>query len=453
MNTFFHSLFFFIVALGVLITVHEYGHFAVARAMGVKVLRFSIGFGPGLLRWVRGETEYVLAAVPLGGYVRMLDEREGPVAEEDLERAFNRKGLGARSAVVVAGPLANLLFAIAALWVMFMVGITDLRPILGDVRPGSLAARSGLVTGMEIVAVDGVEQRTWSGVLEQLLKHLIHGTDVPLTLHTQGGAVVDRTLNLGGLSVDDTGKGQLLKLLGIEKPWPVLPPVVGKLLPGEPAERAGFREGDRILTADLTEIVDWHAFVNYVQGRPGKEIVVAVERGGKRLEIAVTPKPMADDPKSGRIGAGNLPPPEDKVERPPLAKESFGPVAAFGRALAKTWDVSTMSLSVLGKMLIGQVSVQNLSGPLSIAQYAGQYADIGLAAFLEFLAVISISLFILNLLPVPVLDGGHLLYYCIEMFQRRPLSERAQMLGQQVGVAMLLGLMGIALYNDIIRLL
>jgi regulator of sigma E protease len=310
--------------------------------------------------------------------------------------------------------------------------------------------------GQEIVRVGGTDTPTWAAAGEQFLIHLIRHEPVALTVQEKDGRIHDLQLDFGTVTLDDAGKKNFFKLLGIARIQPEVPPFIGSLTKGDPAERAGFQVGDKVLTADGVPIRHWGAWVDYIAERPGKPIVATVARAGKELSIKVTPKilpaEVAGEKPSGRIGATNQAP-TGALVLPPTAVMRFGPVAAFTHALAKTWDVTAMTGSVLSKMLMGQVSVQNLSGPLSIAQYAGQYADVGLAAFLEFLAVISISLFLLNLMPVPVLDGGHLLYYLLEAIIRRPLSERAQVWGQQIGVALLLGLMGIALYNDVVRLL
>ncbi len=453
MYDFMQSLLAFILALGLLVTVHEFGHFWVARRLGVKILRFSIGFGKPFYRRTFGtdRTEFVIAAIPLGGYVKMLDEREGEVPAEELDRAFNRQPLASRFAVVLAGPGFNFLFAILVYWLMFLVGVSGLKPIIGEVKPGSIAERAGLHPGQEIVRVDDRETPTWETVVQAILQDILDRGQVRLTV-TQGDAgIQDVELDLGGLKLDDVGRGQFFEYLGIDRYNPEIPPIIGKLVEGGAAQRDGLRPGDRIRAANGAEIKNWGDWVVFVRAHPGQNLDIELERDGQILHLQLTPERLETSAGIiGRIGAVVADP--EQVRRL-FAVERYGPVKAFGKALSRTWDMSTLTLKVLGKMLLGQASVKNLSGPISIAQYAGQSAEIGLAAFLAFLGIVSVSLGVLNLLPIPVLDGGHLMYYLIELIVRRPLSETVQMVAQQVGLVALLSLMFVAVYNDIMRII
>ncbi len=448
------SLFAFLVAVGTLVVVHEFGHFWVARRLGVKVLRFSIGFGRALWgkRIGRDQTELVIAALPLGGYVKMLDEREGEVAPEERHREFNGQGLAVRSAIVAAGPVFNLLFAVVAYWLMFVIGVTGMKPRVGAVEPDSSAARAGFAAGQEIIAVESRPTPTWEAVVNALLPELVDGKALSLTVREAGGGERRLTLDLAVIALDDLAKGDLLRRLGLHPYRIELPAVIGEVLPGGAAERGGVRAGDRVVTADGRPITSWEEWVDYVRTRPGQRIRAEVERGEERLYLDLTPDRVEEGGKTlGRIGVGmqSL----KGVHEELVGVERYTPMAAVGQALRKTVEVSLISLKVFGKMLTGGASVQNLSGPISIAQFAGRSAEMGLTAFLYFLGIVSVSLAILNLLPIPMLDGGHLMYYLIELVRRRPVSLATQQIGQQIGIAILVGLMGLALYNDITRFL
>lgn len=451
MTSFLISTVSFLVAIGVLISVHEFGHFWVARRMGVKVLRFSIGFGKPLWKRTGGTdgTEYVLAAVPLGGYVKMLDEHEGEVAPEDLHRAFNRQNVWKRSAIVVAGPMFNFLFAIVAYWVVFMGGVQGIRPVVGEVADASIAATAGLQQGDVIVTVGGKRTQTWNMATLALLDNAMAGGKTVVQVR-RDGALRALALDLSHTNALLEGT-YVLDALGV-KPWrPSVSPVIDHIVPGGAAEAAGVKGGDLIVAADGQPISDWSQWVTYVRSHPGEPIVVDVERDGARIQLHLTPKAVSDG-KNGSIGHIGA-----SVRIPPGLRDSirtevrFGPVAALSESLSKSWSMSVLMVRMMGKMIVGEASVENLSGPISIAQYAGQSASVGLMPFLMFLAVISISLGIINLMPIPLLDGGHLLYYVIEAVKGGPLSETAQAVGQRLGIAFLIVLMGLAFYNDLSR--
>ncbi|QBQ54723.1 RIP metalloprotease RseP [Nitrosococcus wardiae] len=441
----------FLVAIGVLVTVHEYGHFWIARRSGVKVLRFSIGFGRPLWRWQgKDHTEYVLGSLPLGGYVKMLDEREGKVAEEDLPRAFNRQSLGVRSAVVVAGPMANILFAIVVYWLAFVLGIAGIKPLVGEVTANTPAEKAGFRAGEEIIAVGEQATPTWAAVRHALFVASQNGSRVSVTVSGPEGEEV-LSLDLSQVGTDPEKIRDILQQLGVQPVRPLLAPVIGKVLPDEPAAQAGFQPGDRILSAAGQPIDSWDEWVEFVRDRPGESFNVEIERGKERLVLTLQPVAVEGEEGSvGRIGAAPQPPGELPEELQATLK--YSPLAAISQAVEKTWEIGSLTVIMLGKMLSGEVSTKSISGPITIAQYAGYSVQIGFVPFLNFLAVVSISLAILNLLPVPVLDGGHLLYYFIEWIRGRPLSEEAQALGQQIGILALIGLMCLAFYNDLTRL-
>jgi regulator of sigma E protease len=447
------NIFAFVVAVGILVTFHEFGHFWVARRLGVKVLRFSVGFGRPLWRHVAGadQTEYVIAAIPLGGYVKMLDEREGPVPQGEIGRAFNRQPVGRRIAIVAAGPLANILFAVLAYWLMFVIGVNGIRPVVGEVAPDSLAAQAGLQVGDEILVVGDEATPTWQSTSIALLDQALESGVVALQVRHDSGDMASLQLDL-----QDTrallGEGDLLDKMGIT-PWrPVLEPVIGELVAGGPAERSGLRPGDRILRADAVPIETWSQWVEFVRAHPDQRIALEVERDGQRLELALHPDAeQLEGETIGRIGA------YPHVDREQMERMRvtvrYGPLQAWGRALDKTWDITVLTLRVLWKLVTGEAALSNISGPVTIAEYAGVSALIGVSAFLGMLALFSISIGILNLLPVPVLDGGHLLYYLVELIKGSPVSETTEAVGQRIGFALLAGLMALALYNDFARLL
>lgn len=443
------SLFFFIVALALLIAIHEYGHFWVARKLGVKVLRYSIGFGKPLWMKRRGpdQTEYVVAAVPLGGYVRMLDEREGEVAEHERHRAFNRQSVAKRFAIVSAGPLCNFLLAIAAYWLVFVIGVTSVKPIVGEVAVDSAAAHGGFATGDVIIGVDDQQTDNWQSVVLALLNNALDENAVHVKVRDVAGLEQDRVLDVQSVE-KELKQGNVLEILGIQPLRPVIRAVIGGLEAGEPAELAGMKVGDRIVSCGGQAIADWEAWVDCVRAHAGQRIRVEVERDSEHLLLEVQPRFMkAKDGDHGYVGAAVALPKGEDSELYSVTR--YSPLAAVGQAASKTWDMSVLTLRMLWGMVNGRVSITNISGPISIAKYAGYSAHVGGTAFLTFLAVVSLSLGVLNLLPIPILDGGHLFYYIIELVKGSPLSDAAQALGQRIGIAVLLGLMVIALYNDL----
>lgn len=450
------SILWFILAIGVLVTVHEFGHFWVARRVGVKVLRFSVGFGRTLWSKRAGadQTEYVIAAIPLGGYVKMLDENEGEVAEHERHRAFNRQPLWKRIAIVVAGPIFNFLFAIFAYWLTFVIGIGGLKPIIGQVDPDGIAAAAGLGAEQRIVAVDGRDTRTWQSVAESIIGATLRDGTLILEIAEPGAGSRTVTLDLQGLGVDEFSRGRLFEALGLAPKRPTIPPVIGEVEAGGPADRGGLRRGDRVLALDGETLGSWREFVEFIRAHPEQTVEMQVARDRAIVTLMVRPALFlaegAQGPGYGRIGAGVTPPGADTGDDYVMVR--YAPWTALAKAVVKTWDMSILTLRMLWKMVTLEISVKHLSGPISIAQYAGFSAEAGITRFLEFLAIVSVSLGILNLLPIPILDGGHLLYYLIESIIGRPVSEEAQYLGQRLGIAMLVGLMGLAFYNDLARI-
>jgi regulator of sigma E protease len=451
--SFLHTVVSFIVALGVLIVVHEYGHYLVARLCGVKVLRFSVGFGRPLALWRRGadRTEWVIAAIPFGGYVKMLDEREGPVDPEEAQRAFNRQGVWKRIAIVAAGPVFNFAFAVAVYAGLFMYGLPEARPVLAEPPAGSLAAQAGLRGGDTVRSIEGTPVVTWQDVRWRVLQAGLQRERLRIETASARGLPGSADLDLTGFSSDDV-ESDVLERIGMRLYRPPLDPVIGKVIAGGAAQRAGILEGDRIVRAEGAPIATWEALVAQVRANPGKPLRLVVERGEVTLPLEVVPEAIGQgEARIGRIGAAPRVP--DSHAASMTVRVQHGPIASLARALAKTWDISVFSLKMLGKMLVGEVSWKHLSGPVTIADFAGQSAQMGWISYLTFLALISISLGVLNLLPVPLLDGGHLMYYAVEIIKGKPVSERAMELGQRVGLALLLVMMAFAFYNDFNRLL
>jgi regulator of sigma E protease len=445
------TLLAFLFTLAVLIVFHEFGHYLVARLAGVKVLRFSVGFGKVLTRRTdRHGTEWALSAIPLGGYVKMLDEREGEVAEAELPRAFNRQSLAKRSAIVAAGPLANLLLAVLLLWGLNLSGVPVLQAIVAEPPAQSPAALAGMQAGESVQSLNGEAVEGWQDLHLLVLKHGLRGGELALETTDADGRRRLRHLQVPAGESENLEQAPL-KSLGLAVQPPPMAPVIGTLSEGGVAQRAGLQSGDRILAIDGHPVGDWSELVTRVRAAPGQPLQLSLQRADQQLQLSLTPEAdQQDGQRIGRIGAA------PKIDEAALAARHrivrYGPVEAFGRALARTWELSAFSVEMMGRMLMGQVSVKNLSGPITIADYAGQSAHAGADSFIAFLALISISLGVLNLLPVPLLDGGHLLYYLAELLTGRPLPERIQDYGQRVGMVLLGLLMFLALFNDLQRL-
>lgn len=447
-----YTLFVMLATLGILVAIHEYGHFWVARRCGVKVLRFSIGFGRALARWRdRQGTEYVIAAIPLGGYVKMLDEREGEVPAADLHLAFNRKPVLSRIAIVAAGPLANFLLAIVVYWTLFMVGERGYAPVVGQVEEASIADMAGLEPGQEIIAVDGRSTPTRQALSFRLLDRLGDSGPISFTVKYADSDMLyesQATLNswLSGADEPD-----LYRALGLRLYVPEVPPKVSEIVDGGPAGRAGLQAGDLILSADGVAMPGWETWVDYVRLRPGESIGVRYERDGVGRSTTLVPDRIIDDGGDafGRVGMAVVLP-----EMPESMLRSFdrGPVESLIAGINRTGEMVGFTLTSIKKMLQGFISPKNLSGPITIAKVAASSAKSGLESYVGFLALLSVSLGVLNLLPIPVLDGGHLVYYTVELIVGRPVPERIQMVGYQLGLFLVLGLMMFALYNDFSRL-
>jgi regulator of sigma E protease len=446
MTSFFGSVFWLLVTLGVLVTFHEFGHYWVARRCGVKVLRFSVGFGNAIWKRVgRDGTEYQVAAIPLGGYVKMLDAREGEVDPALRDQEFTGKSVWKRIAIVAAGPGFNLIFTLAAFWLMFMLGRPDVAPLV-TAKPHSIAAEAGIQPGDRILSVDGQAVATWSDSMDAIANALLGRMPMPLTVRGSDGRSRPLVLPLNqlppGQAVD-----QYLDQLGLQSMPPLA--LAATVMADQPAALAGMQGGDRLISVNGQPVSDFMAFGDLVQAQATKspKLTIAVERAGRPLTLNVTARwaSLEGQPLKWVIGVG-----------PPMAEQvtvHYGPIKALGASLQTTWHNAAQTFSMLGNMLSGQASTRNLSGVIGIAQVANASASMGLAWFLQFLALVSLSLAILNLLPIPVLDGGHLLYYLVELIKGSPVSEQAMIVGQYIGLALLFTLMGLAFYNDIHRML
>lgn len=450
-----HNIFFFIVAIGVLVTFHEFGHYWVARKAGVKVLRFSVGFGQPLYTWRRktvegDEVEYVIAAIPLGGYVKMLDEREGDVADEDKPRAFNNQSLAKRFAIVFAGPAFNFILAIFFYWIVFMLGTTVDRPFIGESEENSIAARAGFEVQDEVVKVGDSAVNSWNQFRLEVLNQGLDGGDLQVTVRAADGSEYARALALGDMHLLED-EGDIFKRLGFNQWWPKLAAEIGGVVEQGAAEKAGLRKGDVVINVNGIAIDEWRTLVEMIRENPGQEMQFVVLRDGIEERITIVPETRKiNEAEQGHIGAYQHMP--DEIRQLLVRRIEYSPLDAASHAVVKTWDMSSLTLRVLWKMVSGEAALANISGPITIATYAGVTASIGLVSFLSFLAVISVSLGVLNLLPVPMLDGGHLLYYFIEMIKGSPVSEAFEMRGQQIGIVLLAILMSIAIFNDIQRL-
>ncbi len=439
----------FLVVLGVLVVFHELGHYLVARWCNVKVLRFSVGFGRILWSRRRGPdaTEWAISAIPLGGYVKMADEREGNLAPADIPRAFNRASVGKRIAIVAAGPIANLLLAVVLFAGTFMAGIPGQKAILADPPRGTPAAAAGVAADDLALALNGEPVRSWQDLRWRLAKAQGQGEAV-LSVERPDGSRAERNLSLVDLTAADW-EGPFLTTLGLKTD--LGPPIIDQPVPGKPAESAGLRAGDRIVAIDDSLVRSPADVAAITNAKPDSVVVFKVERDGRTLEFAVTPE--ATESGGKRIGIAGL---RVKVD-PAVAQRMsvtvrYGPVEALAEGARKTWDLSIFTVKMLGRMLVGSASLRNISGPITLADYAGQSAQAGALVFVGYLALISISLGVLNLLPVPLLDGGQLLYYFAEILRGRPVSDRAFEVGQRIGMGMLAMLMALALFNDVSRL-
>jgi regulator of sigma E protease len=443
MNPFFGSVFWLAVTLGVLVTFHEFGHYWVARRCGVKVLRFSIGFGNAIWKRVgRDGTEYQVAAIPLGGYVKMLDAREGEVDPALRHQEFTAQPIWKRVAIVAAGPGFNILFTVAAFWLMFVMGRTDYAPVV-TAAPQSMAAEAGIRPGDRLLSVGGTPVTTWSGSFDAIANAMLGRTPLALTVRGSDGSERSLVLPLNQLPADED-VGQYMDKLGL-KPAPA-PAIAATVQPGDPAALAGLQGGDKLISVNGKPVSDFNDFGKQVIADAAKSptLSIGVERNGKSMLFTV--KARMENPNDGGgmrwiVGVNGA--------QPETAIQHYAPIQALGASLALTWQRTTETFGMVGKMITGEASTSNISGVIGIAQVANAAAQMGLDRFLEFLGLVSLSLAIINLLPIPILDGGHLLYYLIELIKGSPVSERTMIAGQYVGIALLFTLMGLAFYNDI----
>ncbi|WP_244813640.1 RIP metalloprotease RseP [Caballeronia sp. Lep1P3] len=449
----------FVVAIGVLVVVHEFGHYSVARMCGVKVLRFSVGFGKPLVRWVSRKTgvEWTISALPLGGYVKMLDEREAEdgIAPEDLPRAFNRQPVIKRIAIVVAGPAANFLLAIALFSAVFAGGVTEPQAIVSAPAPGTAAARAGFEGGEKIVSMrdsQGGEThpiRSWSDLRWKLLDASFDHRRIVLTAKTHEGTF-DFPVSVAGITDPDADQDFMDKL-GFAPGGGTL--TVAGVEPGSAAQKSGLAAGDKLRAIDGRAVDNATSFIDYVKAHGGKPVTLLIERGAgngiKSESVQIVPDVKRDASTGkdiGRIGAA-------LANQLPTVDVRYGPIESLRLGVNRTWDISVYSLRMFGRMIVGEASLKNLSGPVTIADYAGKSARLGVTAFVSFLALVSISLGVLNLLPIPVLDGGHLLYYLVEAVTGKAVSDRWQLVLQRAGLVCIVALSMIALFNDLTRLI
>lgn len=452
MFDFAYSLLAFIVAITILVAVHEFGHFWVAKRMGVKVLRYSIGFGRPLWKRSYGpdQTEYIIAALPMGGYVKMLDEREGEVPESEKDRAFNRQPVGKRIAIVAAGPIFNFIFAALAYWLMLSIGVTGLKPVIGEIAEDSVMTKAGFEVNDEIISINGQATPIWDVALQELVISALNRETAEIVVRKDNNLTTTQTIDFQNLKKYEE-PSEALEAIGL-KPWrPAVDAVVGQVLKDSPAALAGLQSQDKIVGIDSVVINDWFDLVKYVSVRPEQKLEFRIVRENRQQSLFVTPKLIERQGKKvGQIGIGpaTMPSIPDDMKN----EYQYPVLTGFMQASEKVWRNSVLTLKMIGKLITGQVSLKNLSGPINIAVYAGYSASAGMARFLDFLAIVSISLGVINLLPIPVLDGGHLLYYGIEIVQGRPVSENFEMLGQRIGIMIIIMMMALAIGNDLSRL-
>ncbi|HCT98924.1 MAG TPA: RIP metalloprotease RseP [Methylococcaceae bacterium] len=443
--SFLNTVFYFIVSIGVLVAVHEFGHFWVARRVGVKVLRFSIGFGHVLWRYQAHPqaTEYVLSLVPLGGYVKMVDEREGEVSAEDLPAAFNRKPLLARTAVVAAGPVFNLVLAVALFWSVLVIGEMGIKPILGAPAPHSIADNAGFLEGDEILSVNEEVTPTWTQAMSSIMSSALEG-ESDIHVKIKNAQMYESTKTLHIQSSDTQNPDALYAALGMKLYSPALPAIIGKILDNGTAKVAGLQAGDVILRVGDTPVTQWQQWVDMVKANPNNALQIRIERDGVESTLTLTPN------AEGKIGAAVHVP--EQLIKAFQVHYALSPLDAMPAALRVTYHYATSTVKMMGQMFAGRASLENLSGPISIAQYAGQSAEMGLVHFLKFMGLISVSLGVLNLLPIPVLDGGHLFFFAIEGLKGSPVSENIQLFFQKMGLFLLGLLMATAMFMDVGRL-
>ncbi len=446
------SLIAFIVALGILVAVHEFGHFWVARKLGVKVLRFSVGFGKPIWSYRHSDdsTEYAVAAIPLGGYVKMLDEREGEVKPEERHMAFNTQPVGSRIAIVLAGPVFNFLLAIVLYSLVFALGITGIKPVVGEVAAGSPAEQAGFKSEETITMVQNKPVRTWQEVRLGVLDAAIEDNTISFEVLTPGGSEQRRLIQLAGIQLLKE-QGDIIQKLGLQMWRPVLEPVIDKVVAGSAAEKYGLQPGDRILTANGQQISAWSEWVALAREHPLEKIELQLQRDDRLLTTVIVPDSKEENGKAiGFVGVSVKPPVDEPKDMRVLVQYSM--LDSMWRGLTKSIDMTLLTFRMIGELIVGNASPRNISGPITIAEYAGKSASIDLSYFIDFVAIISISLAVLNILPIPLLDGGHLLYYLIEIIKGSPVSEKVQLVGQNIGIFILVCLMSLAFYNDITRL-